>query len=88
MGFQPSIRLAPEYFDAIKGKSDNHITPPVKTQFGYHIIKVMSVKNVKSINNALYKKIVYDQKRDAILESYFAELRAKSNVKINKEFLK
>lgn len=88
MGFQPAIRLAPEYFNAIKGKSDNFITPPVKTQFGYHIIKVMSVKSVKSINNALYKKIVYDQKRDAILDSYFSELRAKANVKINEEFLK
>ncbi len=88
MGFQPAIRLAPEYFAAIKGKSNDFITPPVKSQFGYHIIKVMGVKSVKSINNALYKKIVYDKKRDAILEGYFAELRAKANIKINKQLIK
>lgn len=88
MGFQPAIRLAPEYFNAIKGKANNFISPPVKTQFGYHIIKVMAVKNVKSINNALYKKIVYDQKRDAILDNYFSELRAKANIKINEVSLK
>lgn len=88
MGFQPAIRLAPEYFKAIKGKKKDHITSPIKTQFGYHIIKVLGVKSVKSINNALYKKIVYDKKRDAILDNYFRELRAKANIKINKQMLK
>ena len=75
MGFQPAIRLAPEYFEAIKGKRPDHITPPVRTQFGYHIIKVLAVKDVKSINTALYKKVVYDQKRDKILDGYFAGMR-------------
>jgi peptidyl-prolyl cis-trans isomerase C len=88
MGFQPAIRLAPEYFNAVKGQKKDFITPPVKSQFGYHIIKVMGVKSVKSINNALYKKIVYDKKRDAILDTYFRELRAKAKVKISKQFLK
>lgn len=88
IGFQPAVRLAPEYFDAINGKSVGHITSPVRTQFGYHIIKVLAKKDFKSINTTLYKKIVYDIKRDAIMDDYFADLREKAKIKVNKEHLK
>lgn len=88
MGFQPAIRMAPEYFRAIKGKADGFITPPVRTQFGYHIIKVLAKKDYESINTALYKKIVYDKKRDAILDKYFDNLQSNASININKEYLK
>ncbi|MEC7274685.1 MAG: peptidylprolyl isomerase [Bdellovibrionota bacterium] len=88
MGFQPAIRMAPEYFRAIKGKADGHVTPPIRTQFGYHIIKVLAKKDFGSINTALYKKIVYDKKRDAILEKYFSNMQSGAKININKEFLK
>ncbi len=88
MGFQPSINYAPEYYDHIKGKSTGYISPPVKTQFGFHIIKVLGIREWKDVDPALYKKIVYDQKRDKILDVYFAELRKSAQIKINKELLK
>lgn len=88
LGFQPAIRLAPEYFAAINGKSVGTVLPPVRTQFGYHIIKILAKREEKDINQQLYKKIVYDQKRDKILEDYFKELRSTANIKINKELLK
>lgn len=87
LGFQPSVRLAPQYFKAIKGKPVGHITAPIRTQFGYHIIKVLAVKDYKSINTALYKKLVYDSKRDAILEKYFEGLRKDAKITINKKSL-
>lgn len=87
IGFQPAVRLAPEYFEAINGKANDFITSPVRTQFGYHIIKVLAKKDFKSINTTLYKKIVYDKKRDKILEEYFADLRKSATIKINKEAL-
>lgn len=88
LGFQPAIIMAPEYFQAIKGKSKGYITPPVRTQFGYHIIKVLAIKKLSDINTARYKKLVYDQKRDKVLEDYFKNLRDKANVKIMKNALK
>lgn len=87
MGFQPAIRLAPEYFQAIKGKKPDTITSPVRTQFGYHIIKILAVKDIKSINTALYKKVVYDQKRDKLLEDYFSGMRKSAKISINKKLL-
>lgn len=87
IGFQPAVRLAPEYFEAIKGKNVGHITSPVRTQFGYHIIKILAKKDFESVNTTLYKKIVYDIKRDEIMDDYFADLRKKAKIKINKEVL-
>ncbi|MBC7712090.1 MAG: peptidylprolyl isomerase [Rhizobacter sp.] len=88
LGYLPAIKYAPEYFKAINGKAVGYISSPVRTQFGYHIIKVLGVKDWKDVDPALYKKIVYDQKRDKILEEYFADLRKSAQVKINKEYLK
>ncbi len=88
MGFLPAVKYAPEYFKAINGKANGYISPPVRTQFGYHIIKVLGVKEWKEVDPALYKKIVYDQKRDKILEEYFADGRKTAQIKINKDLLK
>lgn len=88
MGFVPAIKLAPEYFQAINEKKIGFISPPVRSQFGYHIIKVLGTHEWKEVDPALYKKIVYDIKRDKILEDYFQESRKSAKIKINKEFLK
>lgn len=89
MGYVPAVKYAPEYFKAINGKPNGYISPPTRTQFGIHIIKVLGVKEWKEVDPALYKKIVYDQKRDRILEAYFAEGRKNAQIKIvNKDLLK
>lgn len=88
MGYLPAVKLAPEYFKAINEKKTGFITPPVRTQFGYHVIKVLGVHEWKDVDPALYKKIVYDSKRDKILEEYFESERKSAQVKINKELLK
>lgn len=88
LGYLPAIKYAPEYFKAINNKANGYISPPVRTQFGFHIIKVLGSKEWKDVDPALYKKIVYDQKRDKILEEYFAESRKTAQIKINKEHLK
>jgi len=88
LGFNPAVKYAPEFFKAINGKSTGYISPPTRTQFGIHIIKVLGVHDWKDVDPAVYKKIVYDQKRDKILEEYFADARKGAQIKINKEFLK
>ena len=88
MGFQPSVRLAPEYYQAIKGKQKGYISPPVRTLFGYHIIKVLGVKAYNEIDMSLYKKIIFDKKRDKLIEEYFAGLRKGAQISIDKAQLK
>lgn len=84
LGYQPPTRLAPEYYGAIKGQKIGFVSRPVRTQMGFHVIKVLGVKEFDQIDKNLYKKIIYDQKRDAILAKYFQDMQKASDVKINK----
>ncbi len=88
MGFQPANVLAPEYFNAIKNKKSGFISPPIRTAFGFHIIKVLAVKDFKEINLAYYKKIVYDIQRDKIMSKYFKTMRKQAKISIEKKHLK
>jgi len=86
LGFQPPTRLAPEYFEAINGKKIGFISAPTRTQMGYHIIKILGVKSFDQIDKNLYKKIIYDRKRDATLEGYFNNLAKGADIKVNPKF--
>jgi peptidyl-prolyl cis-trans isomerase C len=83
LGFQPPTRLAPEYYEAIKNQKVGFITKPVRSQMGYHIIKVLGVKTIDQIDKNLYKKIIYDTKRDAIIADYFKNLAKGAAIKTN-----
>jgi parvulin-like peptidyl-prolyl isomerase len=87
MGFQPSTALAPEYFRAVKGKKPGYIVGPIRTQFGYHIIKVLGVKDFKDIDKIRYRKFAYDLKRDKIIDDYFKKQRQRAKIKIFKKNL-
>lgn len=88
LGYQPKTKLTPEFYAEIKGKKKGTITKPFRSQYGYHIVQVLGVKTAEQIDKNMYKKIIYDIKRDEIVEAYFVDLRKKSKIKINKELLK
>ena len=87
IGFQPPSRLAPEYYEAIKGQKIGFITRPVRTQMGFHVIKILGVKSYDQIDKILYKKIIYDTKRDALIETYFKGLMKSADIKTSPNLL-
>lgn len=87
LGFQPPTRLAPEYFEAIKGQAVGFISKPVRTQLGFHVIKILGVKSFDQIDKNLYKKIIYDKKRDAMIENYFKDMAKGAAIKTNPNLL-
>ena len=88
LGYQPKTRLTPEFYEAIKGKKVGYITKPFRSQYGVHVVKVLGVKKYEQIEKKMYKKIIYDIKRDKILEDYFKSERAKAKIKVNSKNLK
>lgn len=85
LGYQPKTRLTPEYYEQIKGQKIGYISKPFRSQYGYHIVQVTGVKDYEQIDKDMYKKIIYDIKRDKILDSYFKDLQKKAKIKINKK---
>ncbi|MDA8792237.1 peptidylprolyl isomerase [Bacteriovoracaceae bacterium] len=88
MGFQPAVRLGPAISNEIQGKVNGTITKPLRTPYGIHIVKVLGVKDFRDINKNLYKKILFDVKRDNIMKDYFTRERKSAKIKILDSTLK
>jgi peptidyl-prolyl cis-trans isomerase C len=88
LGYQPPTRYAPEYFEAINGKNVGFISKPVRTQYGFHVIKILGVKDFDKIDKNLYKKIIYDIKRDKMIADYHQNLAKNAKVNVNSNLLK
>lgn len=87
IGFQPVKKLAPEYFEAINGKAIGSVVEPFRTQFGYNIVKITGLKPYNKINKDLYHAILFDVKKQSILNQYFSMLTEKAKVKVNKKVI-
>jgi parvulin-like peptidyl-prolyl isomerase len=87
LGFLPSTSYVPEFFDAINNKQVGYLAPPFRSIFGYHIVKITGVKELKEIDRGLYRKILFDKKRDTVVNAYYLKLRKQSAIVINKDKL-
>jgi len=80
-------RMVPEFADAAFKMNKGDISDPVKTQFGFHIIKVTDKKDARTVPFAEVKEKIISYLKDAkhkeAVEALIQGLRAKAEVKIN-----
>ena len=87
--YQTKDKLDPVYYQTAVGlKSVGNVSPIVRTQFGYHIIKLTSVKEFKDVNKGTYKRIIFDEKRAQIFDEYMDTLKKTNTVTVNYGLLK
>jgi peptidyl-prolyl cis-trans isomerase C len=93
IGFHAKGTLLPEYEAvAFKLTKVGQISPPVKTQLGYHIIQLQGIKPpaytpYEEVKEFIKQRIVQESQND-VLEKYVADLKAKAKITINAELLK
>jgi peptidyl-prolyl cis-trans isomerase C/peptidyl-prolyl cis-trans isomerase D len=89
MDYQTRDRLDPVYYEAaVKLGSTGKTSGIVKTQFGYHIIKLTGIRRWEEIDKAQVKRLVFEEQRSKIFEKYMEGLKAHAKISSHSEMLK
>lgn len=87
--YQAKDRLDPAYYDtAVSLRSPGKTSGIVRSQFGFHIIRVTAVRSWEEADQNQAKRLLFQEKRDHLVEQYVAQLRKKATVSIHSELLK
>ncbi len=88
IGFQSGVSLAPTYYNAAKRLKVGKISKPVRTRFGFHIIKLTGLQKYKDSNKRQVRAAVFDTKRKTEFEKFFKKLNRKYSIKRNRGEIK
>lgn len=83
LGFFTRDRMVPEFTDAAFGAKEGSIIGPVKTPYGYHVIKVVQKKIGKILNYDEVELRVKNDLRQDLATNYLGKLRKASKIEIN-----
>jgi parvulin-like peptidyl-prolyl isomerase len=83
LGFVMKGQLVPEFEDKAFSMKAGEVSEPVRTQFGWHIIKVSEIKDVKVPTKEEAKNGLTDKLSREAIEKYFADLASKADIKLN-----
>jgi len=91
LGYFSRGQMVPEFEAAASRLKPGEISEPVKTKFGYHIIKVTDKKvgqvvDFEKVKNLISQNLVAERQKEAF-DSYVEGLRKSYKVEINKDAL-
>lgn len=93
IGFHPKGTLLPEYeAAAFKLTKVGQVTGPIKSQFGYHIIRLEGAKSPSyvpfdEVKDFIRQQLIQDKQKE-LLEKYIEDLKKAAKITINEELLK
>jgi parvulin-like peptidyl-prolyl isomerase len=89
LDYQSREKLDPAYYEtALKLATVGRVSDIVRTQFGFHIIKLTGIRTWADADRAAVKRFIFEKKRAQIFEKLMASLRAQGGVTINEQLLK
>ena len=87
-------QIVPEFITAVKQLHENEFSEPVKTNYGYHIIKLVSTSGIKDFDSEkenLTKRVEKDMRAnvsdEVVLKRLKKENKFKENVRVKDSFI-
>ncbi len=88
IGYQNRITVVPTYYDALLKLKLGQISAPVRTQYGFHIIKMTGRRSYRDANKDQIRAAVFDEKRKVFFDQYFNSIRSRYRVTKNEKLVK
>ncbi|MGZ3697194.1 MAG: peptidylprolyl isomerase [Bdellovibrionota bacterium] len=83
LGFFGRDRMVPEFTDAAFAGQDGEIVGPVKTAYGYHVIKVLEHKIGKNMNFDEVELRVRNDLKAQLVQEYVEKLKKGAKITVN-----
>lgn len=88
INYQSRLTVVPQVYDTALKLKVGQIKGLVRTQYGFHIIKLTGKRSYKQANKRAVRTAVFDEKRKKIFDKYFSKLSKNYKVKRNTQALK
>lgn len=87
LGFQSIINIHPNYYANANKLKVGDTSPPIRTKFGFHIIRKTGVQDFKNADKNQIRIGLFDQKRKDIVDQYFVNLKKSYPISKNESLI-
>lgn len=88
IGFQSRVTVVPTYYEALLKIKKNDIGGPIRTLYGFHIVRVTDIRAYETASKKTIRAAVFDEKRADIFNDYFDKLKSRYSIKKDESLLK
>ena len=86
--YQTRDKLDPSYYETAVALQPGRVSNIIRTQYGFHIIKLTAVRPWEEVDKGQVKRMLFDERRAQIFEKYMTQLRTQAKVTVHNDLLK